>query len=68
MLTPFSELETYKQAILDELLSLTGDDGLPRLTTQQAQTLLNELHDSELLDGMSFNTPAEVAELLLEFL
>lgn len=41
-------------------------DGMPKLTKAEAEALVTELSDSELSDGMPFNTPEEVAELLLD--
>ena len=40
-------------------------DGLAKITESDAKELLNELTDSELEDGILFNTPEEVAELLM---
>lgn len=41
-------------------------DGTPKLTKTEAEALVTELSDNELSDGMPFNTPEEVAELLLD--
>lgn len=41
-------------------------DGTPKLTKAEAEALVAELSDNELSDGMPFNTPEEVAELLLD--
>ena len=60
------EVEEYRQQILDLLLQARDDKGEPRLTEKAAVALSQELSDQELLDGMDFNTPEEVAELLLE--
>lgn len=60
------EVEEYRQQILDLLLQARDDKGEPRLTEKTAVALSKELSDQELLDGMDFNTPEEVAELLLE--
>ena len=60
------EVEEYRQQILDLLLQARDDKGEPRLTEKAAVALSKELSDQELLDGIDFNTPEEVAELLLE--
>ena len=56
----------YRQKILEALLDAKTDSGEPKLTEDHAQALAQELSDEELIDGMDFNTPEEVAELLLE--
>lgn len=60
------EVNQYRQKILDILLSARGDDGELRLTQKEAEDLSKEFTDQELIDGMDFNTPEEVAELLLD--
>jgi hypothetical protein len=52
------EVEEYRNKILEILLSAKDDEGNARLT--------EKFSDQELLDGMDFNTPEEVAEMLLE--
>ncbi len=60
------EVDEYRSKILDLLLNAKDDKGTPRLTEKEAKDLANEFSDNELLDGMPFNTPEEVAEMLLE--
>ncbi len=60
------EVDEYRSKILDLLLNAKDGDGTPRLTEKEAKDLSNEFSDQELLDGMPFNTPEEVAEMLLE--
>lgn len=59
-------IDNYRQAILQALLDAKTADGSARLTAAQALRLSQEFTDEELRDGMPFNTPEEVAELLLE--
>ena len=47
------------------MLDIKDVDGLAKITESDAKELLNELTDSELEDGILFNTPEEVAELLM---
>ena len=60
------EVEEYRNKILDILLNAKDDAGKARLTEKAAHDLAKEFSDQELLDGMDFNTPEEVAEMLLE--
>lgn len=60
------EVSQYREKILQVLLSAKNDDGTPRLTERAAHSLANEFTDQELIDGMDFNTPEEVAEMLLD--
>jgi hypothetical protein len=36
------------------------------VSEEEARELLGELTDNELADGIAFNTPEEIADLLLE--
>lgn len=58
-------IEEYKDAILKAMLDIKDVDGLAKITESDAKELLNELTDSELEDGILFNNPEEVAELLM---
>lgn len=60
------DIDNYRQAILQALRDVKTADGNARLTEEQALRLSQEFSDEELSDGMPFNTPEEVAELLLE--
>lgn len=60
------EVEEYRNKILDILLNAKDDEGKARLTEKAAHDLAEEFSDQELLDGMDFNTPEEVAEMLLD--
>ena len=59
-------LDDYRQQILQRLLAAVNTKGEQRYTEEQAQALLNELTDEELLDGIDFNSPEEIAQLLME--
>ncbi len=60
------KVDAYRAQILDCLRKAQDKDGQPLLTEKQALALSQEFSDGELLDGMDFNTPDEVAEMLLE--
>lgn len=60
------EVDEYRSKILELLLNAVDGDVKPRLTEKEAKELSNEFSDQELLDGMPFNTPEEVAEMLLD--
>lgn len=59
-------LEEYRAAIFQALIDAKNEDGTPMLTEKEAQLCLADFTNDELQDGMLFNTPQEVAELILE--
>lgn len=60
------EVDQYRQEILDLLLQAKDDAGNPKLSESTARRLSKEFTDQELIDGMGYNTPEEVAEMLLD--
>lgn len=56
----------YRQAVLQAILQ--DKDGAPRTDEETAKTYLDSLSDADLEEGMLFNTPEEVAEMVLEIL
>ena len=60
------DVAAYRAKILQVLTEAKNANGSPRLTDRQARGLVENLSDQELEEGMLFNTPEEVAELLLE--
>ncbi|HBN47199.1 MAG TPA: hypothetical protein DD401_06290 [Prevotella sp.] len=56
----------YRNLILKALLAASDDDGRPRLTEEEAKRLSKEFSDEELAFGMDYNTPEEVADMLLD--
>ena len=48
------------------LLEAKDKKGEPRFTNESAKALLGELTDEEIADGLPFNTPQDVADVLLE--
>lgn len=61
-----NDVAAYRQEILDILLNTKDEEGNPRLTPKEAQYLAKEFSDEELIDGMPWNTPQEVADMLLD--
>lgn len=59
-------IDEYRAAILDAMLQLKDNDGNARMTEAEAKDILKGFTDDELNDGILFNTPEEVAELLAE--
>ena len=68
-------IEEYRQEILSVLLNVKNTKGEPRFDEASAKELLNQssakellrqLSDEELEEGMLFNTPEDVAEVLSE--
>lgn len=58
----------YRQAVLQAILQAKDKDGAPRTDEETAKTYLDSLSDADLEEGMLFNTPEEVAEMVLEIL
>ncbi|GAB6982211.1 hypothetical protein [Prevotella dentasini] len=61
------ELADYKQEILSELLNRRNVKGEPLMGEEAAQELLAQLSDEQLEEGMLFNEPSDVADVLTEF-
>jgi hypothetical protein len=59
-------IEEYRYQILTILLAKTNVRGEFRFDELSAKELLNQLSDEELEEGMQFNTPEDVADLLSE--
>lgn len=58
----------YRQTVLQTILHAKDKDGAPLTDEETAKTYLDSLSDNELEEGMLFNTPEEVAEMVLEIL
>lgn len=59
-------IEEYRAAILQALLDAKNEDGTPAITPKEAQEALNGFTDDELQDGILWNSPEDVAEIILE--
>ena len=59
-------IEEFRQQILTLLLSKTNSKGEPRFDETSAKELLDQLTDEELEEGILFNTPEDVADVLSE--
>lgn len=59
-------VDEYRAAILDAMLQLKDNEGNARITEADAKDILKGFTDDELNDGILFNTPEDVAELLAE--
>lgn len=60
------EIREYRQLILDELLARKNAKGEPVIDEKTAKDLLNELTDEELEEGMLFNEPTDVADIIIQ--
>lgn len=58
----------YRQAVLEAILQAKDQDGAPLTDEETAKSYLDSLSDDELEEGMLFNTPEEVAEMVMEIL
>ena len=59
-------IEEYRAAILQCLLEAKNEDGTPIISDKEAREALNGFTDDELQDGILWNTPQDVAEIILE--
>lgn len=59
-------IEEYRQEILTLLLAKTNSKGEARFDEFAAKELLDQLSDEELEEGILFNTPEDVADVLSE--
>ena len=59
-------IKEYRQAILEAVLAVKDENGEPKIDELEAREMLEELYDEDLLEGMEFNTPQDVADIILE--
>jgi hypothetical protein len=60
------DIKEYRQAILEAVLAAKDENGEPKIDELEAREMLEELDDEDLLEGMEFNTPQDVADIILE--
>ncbi len=51
---------------MEALLSAKNEDGTPVITEREAREALNDFTDDALRDGILWNTPQDVADIILE--
>jgi len=51
---------------LNELLSKKTEKGEPIISELEANNLLNELTDEDLIMGMPFNEPKDIADIIIQ--
>ena len=59
------DIKEYREAILAAMLQAKDDDGNNKIEEDIAKDLLDSFSDDELQDGIAFNTPEDVAAILL---
>ena len=59
-------IEEYRAAIYQILVDAKNEDGTPVLSVKEAREALNGFTDDELQDGILWNTPEDVAGIILE--
>lgn len=59
-------IEEYRAAIIQCLLDAKNEKGEPIITEKEAKETLNGFTDDELRDGILWNTPEDVAAIILE--
>ena len=60
------DISEYRQLILDDLLMRKNAKVEPMIEEDIAKSWLNELSDEELEEGMLFNEPKDVADIIIE--
>ncbi len=59
-------LDEYRNEIIGELLKKKNSKGELFMSEEAARKLLSNLSDEELNEGILFNTPDDIANLLIE--
>ena len=59
------EIDNYRAAVLAAITAKEDADGQKIMEETEAKSLLQGFTDNELIDGMPFNTPEEMADMLL---
>lgn len=59
-------IEEYRAEVLQALLEAKNEDGTPAIAPKEAQEALNGFTDDELQDGILWNSPQDVADIILE--
>ena len=59
-------IEEYRAAIFQALLDAKNEDGTQLLCEKEAREALNGFTDDELQDGILWNSPEDVANIILE--
>ena len=57
-------IEEYRAEVLQALLEAKNEDGTPAITPKEAQEALNGFTDDELQDGILWNSPQDVADII----
>lgn len=64
--TGHDKITAYRARIVEAICQAQDKDGNARYNPQEARELAEELSDEDLAFGMDYNTPEEVADLLME--
>ncbi|GAB6959435.1 hypothetical protein JCM15754A_07700 [Prevotella aurantiaca JCM 15754] len=60
------DVHEFRQLVLDDLLARKNAKGEVAISEEQAKDLLNELTDDQLSEGMLFNEPKDVADIIIQ--
>ncbi|WP_273412475.1 hypothetical protein [Prevotella aurantiaca] len=60
------DVHEFRQLVLDDLLARKNAKGEVAISEEQAKDLLNELTDDQLIEGMLFNEPKDVADIIIQ--
>ncbi len=60
------DVHEFRQLVLDDLLARKNAKGEVAISEEKAKDLLNELTDDQLIEGMLFNEPKDVADIIIQ--
>ena len=60
------DVHEFRQLVLDDLLARKNAKGEVAISEEQAKDLLNELTDDQLIEGMLFNEPKDIADIIIQ--
>ena len=60
------EIQKFRKEVVNILLTFKNKKGEQMMTESKANELCNILTDAELADGILFNSPEDVAQIIIE--
>lgn len=65
LLSLMQDIHEYREAIYQAMIAMTDAEGLPLVSAEEARRIIDDFTDEELEDGILYNSPGEVAAILL---
>ena len=60
------EIDAYRMAVLKVMMEAKKENGEPRYNETEAKEILDILSDADIEFGMTFNTPQETADMMMD--